>query len=46
MLGMGLGACVLDLDTIDHEHNISSLDRWSVGEDHTNFKGYAACMYF
>ena len=31
-------------DTIDYEHCISSADRWSVGEDHTNFRGHAMSM--
>ena len=31
-------------DTIDDEHNISSLDRWLVGEDHTDFRGHSTCM--
>ena len=29
-------------DTVDDEHNVSSVDRWSVGEDHTGFRGHAA----
>ena len=32
-------------DIIDDENNFSSLDRWSVGDDHTDFRGHAACMY-
>ena len=31
-------------DTVDDEHSFSSLDRWSVKEDHTNFRGHDACM--
>ena len=31
-----------DGDTLDDEHHFSSTDRWSVIEDHTGFKGYAA----
>ena len=31
-------------DTVDDEHNISSSDRWSVGEDHTDFRGHVVCM--
>ena len=31
-------------DIIDDEHNISSSDIWSVGEDHIDFRGHAACM--
>ena len=30
-------------DIVDNEHNISSSDRWSVREDHTNFRGHVAC---
>ena len=31
-------------DTVDYEHCVSSLDRWSIGEDHKGFKGHAASM--
>ena len=31
-------------DTVDDEHSILSLDIWSVKEDHTDFRGHAACM--
>ena len=31
-------------DTIDDEHNVSSVDRWLVGEDHTGFRGLATRM--
>ena len=31
-------------DTVDDEHNISSLDRWSVRDDHIDFRGHAASM--
>ena len=31
-------------DTLDDEHCVSSVDRWSIGEDHTYFKGDAASM--
>ena len=31
-------------DTVDYEHCISSADGWLVGEDHTDFRGYAASM--
>ena len=30
--------------TIDDEHCISSVDRWSVGGDHTGFRGHATSM--
>ena len=33
-----------DGDAVDDEHRFSSLDRWSVEEDHTDFRGHAACM--
>ena len=29
-------------DTVDDVHCISSADRWSVGEDHTSFRGHAS----
>ena len=32
-------------NTVDNEHSISSVDRWSVGKDHTGFRGYAASMH-
>ena len=32
-------------DIVDYEHCISSLDRWSVGEDHINFRGHAGSMH-
>ena len=31
-------------DTIDHEYSFPPSDRWSVGEDHTNFIGHAEDM--
>ena len=31
-------------DTVDDEHCFSSIGRWSVGEDHTGFRGYVASM--
>ena len=31
-------------DTFDDEHCVSSVDRWSVGEDHTSFRGHATSM--
>ena len=31
-------------DTVDDEHYVSSTDRWLVGEDHKNFRGYAVSM--
>ena len=31
-------------DTVDEEHNVSYADRWSVGEDHTVFRGHATRM--
>ena len=31
-------------DTVNYEHYISSSNRWSVEEDHTNFRGHAANM--
>ena len=31
-------------DTADHEYNLPLIDRWSVGEDHTDFRGHAASM--
>ena len=31
-------------DTIDDEHNFSSLDGWSVREDHTAFRGHVVSM--
>ena len=33
-----------DRDAVDDEHRFSSIDRWSVGEDHTGFRGHAASM--
>ena len=27
-------------DIVDDEHCISSVDRWSVGDDHTGFRGH------
>ena len=32
-------------DIVDDEHNISSSNRWSVGDDHIDFRGHAACMF-
>ena len=31
-------------DTVDDEQCVSSVDRWSVGEDHTGFRGHAMSM--
>ena len=31
-------------DTVDNEHCVSSADRWSVGEDHTSFRGHTVSM--
>ena len=31
-------------DTVDDEHYVLSTDRWSVGEDHTVFRGHAVNM--
>ena len=31
-------------DTVDDEHRFSFTDRWSVGEDHTGFRGHATSM--
>ena len=31
-------------DKIGDEHNVSSIDRWSIGEDHTGFRGHATSM--
>ena len=31
-------------DAVDDEHRLSPIDRWSVGEDHTDFRGHAASM--
>ena len=31
-------------DIVDDEHCFSSTDRWSVGEDHTGFRGHVASM--
>ena len=31
-------------DTVDDEHHFSSIDRWSIGEDHTGFRGHAMSM--
>ena len=31
-------------DIVDDEHCVSSVDRWSVGEDHTGFRGHATNM--
>ena len=32
-------------NTVDDEHCISSIDRWSVEEDHIGFRGHPASMY-
>ena len=32
-------------DTVDDEHCFSSADIWSIGEDHTSFRGHAVSMY-
>ena len=34
----------LHRDTVDDEHCVSSVDRWSVGDDHTDFRGHAVSM--
>ena len=31
-------------DTVDDEHRLSPIDTWSVGEDHTSFRGHAGSM--
>ena len=31
-------------DTVDHEYNLPPTDRWSVGEDHVDFRGHATSM--
>ena len=31
-------------DTVDDDHNFSSLDGWSVREDHIDFRGHVASM--
>ena len=31
-------------DTVNDEHCLSPIDGWSVGEDHTGFRGHAASM--
>ena len=31
-------------DTVDDEHRFSSIDIWSVREDHTGFRGHATSM--
>ena len=31
-------------DTVDDEHYVSSADRWSIEDDHTNFRGHVASM--
>ena len=31
-------------DAIDDEHYVSSIDRWSDGEDHTGLRGHAVSM--
>ena len=31
-------------DTVDHEYNLLPINRWSVREDHTDFRGHAASM--
>ena len=31
-------------DIVDNEHNFSSLDRQSAGEDHLDFRGHATGM--
>ena len=33
-----------DGDIVDDEHCVSSADKWSVREDHTDFRGHAASM--
>ena len=31
-------------DIVDNEHYVSSVDRWSIEEDHTGFRGHVASM--
>ena len=31
-------------DTVNDEHSVSSAEKWSVGGDHTDFRGHAASM--
>ena len=31
-------------DIVNDEHHFSSTDRWSVGEDHADFRGHATSM--
>ena len=31
-------------DTVDDEHYVSSVNIWSIGENHTGFRGHAASM--
>ena len=31
-------------DIVDYEHCISSVNRWSVGEDHIDFRGHTVSM--
>ena len=31
-------------DTVDDDHCFSSIDRWSVGDDHTGFRGHVTSM--
>ena len=31
-------------DAADDEHHFPPIDRWSVGEDHTDIRGHAASM--
>ena len=31
-------------DAVDNEYCVPSMDRWSIGEDHTSFRGHAASL--
>ena len=31
-------------DIVDNEYYVSSIDRWSIKEDHTGFRGHVASM--
>ena len=44
-IGQGSQAySTLHRDTIDDEHCVSSVDRWSVEDDHTDFRGHVVSM--
>ena len=32
-------------DRADDEHNVSFVDRWSIRDDHTDFRGHAVSMH-